>query len=183
MKKSVFKSILRGVALLLVLAMIPLALLSCATPDDDDDKSKKDTEQTDPVKEEQLAEAKALIEAGDYAAAYEIFEALGDYKGADKELKKFRYVPVNITITGTEDDNAYSQNLTFTYSEKNLPKRVSVATDDNYTYSYDYTYDKNGNCSQEIHTNEEGQKSIYDYAYDTKGNLVKSVYTNSSGDK
>ncbi|MBO7250883.1 MAG: hypothetical protein J6V42_06380, partial [Clostridia bacterium] len=180
MKKSVFKSILRGIALLLVLAMIPLALLSCATPDDDkDDKSEKDSA----TKEEKFDTAQSLLEAGDYAAAYEMFKSLGDYKGADKELQKFRYMPVSITIAGTEDDESYTPNLTFTYRENNLPKRVSIAYDDNDTYSYDYAYDKNGNCTQEIHTNTDGQKSIYDYTYDGKGNLVKCVYTNSDGEK
>ena len=182
MKKSVFKSILRGVALLLVLAMIPLALLSCATPDDDDDKSKKDIEQTDPAKEKQLAEAKAFIEAGDYAAAYEIFEALGDYKGADKELKKFRFMPTKVTYKEIDNGDVDSlETYIVSYGKNGLPQKLTETDNDGDKRVTEYVYDENGNRTKETVTEPNGDKITSEYTYDKDNNLIKKVHTDKNG--
>ena len=43
--------------------------------------------------------ALALIENGEYAAAYEILDELGDYKDAQQKLGHFIYVPVKVKYT------------------------------------------------------------------------------------
>ena len=124
-------------------------------------------------------EALELIENGEYVAAYEILDELGDYKDAQQKIENFHYVPVRVTCS-EEDEITYFE---FFYNKDNLPSQVV------YTYSYgdkfieDYTYDANGNVIKEVYTDSDGDKSIYDYTYDANGNVIKEVYTYSDGDK
>ena len=98
-------------------------------------------------------EALELIENGEYVAAYEILDELGDYKDAQQKIENFHYVPVRATYS-EEDEIEYVE---FFYNKDNLPIQV-------------------------VHTDSDGDKSIRDYTYDANGNVIKKVYTDSDRD-
>ena len=106
-------------------------------------------------------EALELIENGEYVAAYEILDELGDYKDAQQKIENFHYVPVRVTCS-EEDEITYFE---FFYNKDNLPSQVV------YTYSYgdkfieDYTYDANGNVIKEVHTDSDGDTNSVDIEY------------------
>jgi YD repeat-containing protein len=138
----------------------------------------------------------ALIESGDYEAAYTVFKELGDYKDSEKYLSRFVYFPSVVNF----DLYDRSGVMTVTLGQYNLPcKSVSEGTvgrkDSEYTYdskgnlirqavthngmvaAMDHTYDEN-NHRIKVEYSENGVVSIvYDYAYDAKGQLIREVYT------
>ena len=123
-------------------------------------------------------EALELIENGEYVAAYEILDELGDYKDAQQKIENFHYVPVRATYS-EEDEIAYVE---FFYNKDNLPIQVVHTDSDGDKSTSDYTYDANGNVIKEVYTYSTGYKSTYDYTYDANGNVIKKVYTDYDGD-
>ena len=163
-----------------VLSMLTGVLTSCANAE----------------KEAKYNEALALIESGDYEAAYAVFEALDDYKDSETHLSRFVHFPTVINY----DLYDRSGVMTVTLGENNLPVRmVSEGTlgtkDGEYTYDekgnmlkqsmlfngerlgYDYTYDANDNMIKAEYTVEGAVTAVHDYIYDENGNLVKEIYT------
>ena len=124
-----------------------------------------------------------LIEGGDYAAAYEIFCELGDYKDSQDQVKKFHYMPTKLVFEKIYTRKGVRKyEINFSLNDKNLPSQ-GIVSDDKETVIWDCTYDENGNLIKEVHTYSDGDKYIRDYTYDEKGNLIKKVYTYSYGDK
>ena len=160
-----------------------LALIMCFTvlfTSCGDGKKKAEEEK---ASKEKYEKAFSLIEEGKPEEAYELFDELGDYKNAEKELKKFRYVPTKATCKREYEGEEYSATQTISYDENNFPKQVIYQYSDGDKNIYDYTYDDKGNCIREVYTYSDGDKDIYDYTYDDKGNCIKEVYTYSDGDK
>ena len=153
-----------------------------------------------------------LIAAGDYEAAYELLEQLGDYKDAKEYLERFRYVPVSTIVKGNSNDAVanieiiYDQNglpdkgievwgeeeeidLDFVFDENGRLIRLKDGTlwgnvdGEEYYHTYEYNYDENGQIIKEITIRSDGSKSIEDYAYDKSGNLIEKCYISMDGDK
>lgn len=152
-------------------------------------------------------EAFALIKQGDSAAAYRIFEELGDYRDAKEQLSYFRYVPTK----SVSQDHAYGNTtqVDFLYNSKNLPVKETYLHNGSNLYVFEYAYDARGNLTEWkqymsaydqvsavlylyddngriSHTKlmpETGPFTYGDYTYDANGNLSEIVYTEvSDGD-
>lgn len=142
-------------------------------------------------------EAFALIKQGDSAAAYRIFEELGDYRDAKEQLSYFRYVPTKVLTKNQVYGN--TTNIEYLYNEKNLPVKLTK-TIDTHTTVYDYKYDDSGNLTETNHVDNyrivytydenqrvskmtvfyQGTPSYIDLTYDAKGNLLKKVTDSGS---
>ncbi len=123
-------------------------------------------------------DALELIEKGEYVAAYEILDELGDYKDAQQKIASFRYVLVMATACNSDGETEYAEIF---YNEDNLPiQEVCTYSNGNKSIS-DYTYDANGNMIKKVSTDYDGDKYIYDYTYDANGNMIKVVSTDYDG--
>ena len=184
---------------LAVLLVFVLALTSCSgetpiTSSADTSQTTAETTAAITTKDPNAVkydEAFALIAQGENEAAYEIFEALGDYRDAKEQLELFRYVPTKVVTQDLLYGN--TTNIEFLYNEKNLPIR-ETNTRGTYTAVYEYTYDNDGTLTETnyvdnyriVYTYDENQRvsqmallyqtnvtSYISYTYDAKGNLIK----------
>ena len=127
-------------------------------------------------------EAIELIESKNYAAAYEIFNKLDDYKDSKAYLSRFHYVVTQASVTSEFPDKWNKTILNIKYNDKNLPQRVISTESKSISYS-DYTYDINGDVLKEVSTSADGNQTVTEYTYDANRNLIKKVRTEPSGDK
>ena len=143
-------------------------------------------ENSNKAQQEKYDNAVALVSAGRYEEAYEIFEALGDFGNAKAELAKFHYVVTKFSYTEIEKDESgdevYSYTEKRTFDKNNFPKQFIEDDSDGDRYIEDYTYDDKGNLLQSIHTNSDGDKYIYKYTYDADGNCIKEIRTDPDGE-
>lgn len=123
------------------------------------------------VNEAKYNEACALIESGDYQAAYTAFKSLGDYKDVQKHLSRFVYFPSVMNYQLYDRSGV----LTVTFGAYNLPCRmVSVGTIG--TRDGMYLYDNQGKLIRQS-MSYDGTFSAFDYTYDDNDNLVKAEYS------
>lgn len=118
----------------------------------------------------------ALIESGDYEAAYTVFKELDDYKDSEKYLSRFVYFPSVVNF----DLYDRSGVMTTTLGSFNLPIRLltngTIDGEGEYTKDGWYSYDNNGNwLRQAMRYNSDFL--AYDYTYDANGNIIKAEYT------
>jgi antitoxin component YwqK of YwqJK toxin-antitoxin module len=146
--------------------------------------------------EAKYTEALALIETGQYEAAYAAFKALGDYKDSQKHLARFIYFPT-VVLYDLDDRSGI---LTVMLGEHNLPARlisdgILGRKDSKYTYDsegnlmkqdvthngesfvFDYTHDANNQMTKAVYSVNGVATSVHDFTYDAKGQLIKEVYT------
>jgi hypothetical protein len=176
--KQIFRKLMCGVTLL---AMPVMAFASCV-------KDEKETKYN---------EALAKIESGDYKAAYDAFNALGDYKDTEKYLEKFRFFMAStkrivgdkvkgINFTLGEDNlfkKAYTYRADGTYSEyeyffdetATLTKHT-VRNYDGKTYECLYTYTDFGQMDEVICSSPDATFPSYKYYYDEKQRPIKDEY-------
>ena len=150
----------------IILAFILIFALSLSVFSCDKDKAENKQAKKDYDK------AIALLEEGDYEGAYELFKALGDYEDSETYLKRFHYVPVNVS------DKTYSYRITL--GDNNLPQKLVIKTSPSHV-TYEYSYDERGNLIKEIYTDRLKNVSTSEYAYDTKGDMTSAIYTDSKG--
>ena len=153
----------KTISLLILVCMLVFCFVSC-----DAAKETKDPDNSESGAK--YSEALGLIETGDYSAAYQMLEELGDYKDCKVLLKRFRYVPVKAT------DSTTHQVAEFSYNENNLLSRYVVTYHDGSQYVSTFTYDSNGKLIKDA-----GSLSVTDYVYDFNGNLIKETYTPTYG--
>lgn len=150
-------------------------------------------------------EAFTFIDKGDYTAAYEIFNELGNYKDSQEQLSRFQYVPLkrvitcdHLTIIGEiilndlnlpiqiEDrpvsivEQTDKRIFEFTYDEVGKLTQKVVTIKDIPTV-YDYTYNEENRLIQEICTFSDGRVNQSHYSYDGQGNLIKKMDSYSDG--
>ena len=141
------------------------------------------------------------LELGNYAKAYDLFQASTDPKAA-AELEKFVFVPTSII---RKNSNGRDLVHTFTYDERgNLLSEIekgdyswTMKTDTAITHTYDaqgnlltyesrygdavyrtvYTYDEKGDILTYAYYNADGNlRNSFTNTYDERGNLVKAEH-------
>jgi hypothetical protein len=154
-------------ALFLAVIMCALTLAACSKQPPVQDSG------IDELQTKYLAACDKL-EQGEYAAAYELFVALGDYKDAAKLAARFHYVPTTITENYVDAEGHTTENATHTYNEKNLPA-TCVYVNGDYRHTCTYTY--NDSCKIiKLHcTDTDGLEEYFEYEYDEDGNLIKET--------
>lgn len=117
-------------------------------------------------------EAISLIDAGDYAAAYEILTELGNYKDAKELLGNFRYVLDSEEYGYFTAEGVYNEGdkTEMTYNSDGL--LVSFVRSDG---KFEFTYDENKNLIKETQTRNGETWVNREYAYDENGNLIKEI--------
>jgi len=196
------KKTIKLLTLLLALMMCFTVLFtSCSQNDDTPDETP--SEGNDP--QQKYNSALALIGEGKYEEAYQLLKELGDYADAQKELKKFHYVPtkyIEKEIYSDEPDQEYGYTITITYNEKSLPVKViqkenegdeaivevvfndiglptkTTRTYDGDSQTVEYTYD--GTLREPIkmvmtYSDSSDFMFTVDFTYDANGNLVKQI--------
>ena len=168
-------------AILVVSAIV--GITSCGNGDDDgtgssagssDDGSYSSTgsngNSDENINETKYNQAFALIDEGKYEEAYEVLEALGDYKDAKDHLERFGYFPTVIEYVLSDRSGV----MTSTLGEFNLPTHMvsegTVGVKDGV-----YTYDEKGLLLQQSVTYE-GVVSTYDYSYDANDRMILAEY-------
>ena len=152
---------------LLSLAMVIIMAMSCLVACGEDENEVK------------YNNACALIESGDYEAAYAAFKELGDYKDSEKHLERFAYFPSVVNY------NLYDRSgvMTVTLGSYNLPVHIlTKGTIDGvgeYTKDGWYSYDSKGNWMRQAMIYN-GDFLAYDYTYDADGNVIKAEYTDGA---
>ena len=140
------------ICLLLLLSLFTLSLLSCSKEASD------------------YRQAKALLERGELAKAYDLLLALGDYKDAEELLERFHFIPAEgsfqaFSAEGEELLLGYEH--TFAYNEKGLLTNYCRGSD-----ATSYTYDEQGYLLEERFTNAH-DTYLTSYTYDERGNRIK----------
>ena len=170
----------RLLCLLLLLSLFTLSLLSCG-------------EQASHYRQ-----AKALLEQGELAKAYNLLLSLGDYKDAEELLENFYFVPTEGTFQSfsTEgEEPLLSYEHVFTYNEKGLLTNCyhgnnakSYTYDEQgrlleerftnayYTHFTSYTYDGHGNVIKMSRGHSDKVEYYEEYTYDEKGNLLTETH-------
>ena len=160
------------VSLLLVLVIVCSYMVSCKKVETifKDEKATK------------YDQAMELIEGENYAEAYKILSELGDYKDAQKLLKRFKYTPTSITANEMYGNSEESIVVNFTYTESNLPKQCTVLySDEEYEKYYMLSscdYNEDGKLIRMNFKDTDDNEITYDYAYDENGNVIKMVCSN-----
>ena len=115
----------------------------------------------------------ALIERGDYKAAYAAFKDLGDYKNSENYLSRFVYFPSAINYELYDRAGV----MTITLGSYNLPVRMltegTIEGEGDYTKDGWYTYDGKGNLMRQAMTYN-GDFVAYDYSFDENNNIIKA---------
>lgn len=183
---------MKKIVTFILLACMALTLAACTKPD---------------PREEQYAEAHALLERRDYEGAYALFTQLGDYKDAASVAACFRYMPTGHRVEYSDEEGTGTITYTVTLNDQNLPATVveEYSTGKKHTCTflhnafgrvtrrecldtegvstlYEATYDANGKLVSETCTDKDGNVSKFDYTYNEKGELSKIVTTNASDD-
>ena len=152
-------------ALFLALIMCALSLAACSKQPPAADE-----------RETKYLEAYEKLEQGEYAAAYEIFVELGDYKDAAKEAARFRYVPVSYVGQYSGEDAAPNETATITLNKNNLPEKCLISYDDGTQHTCTYTYNENGRLISIACSDPEGDLVTYETVYNANGKLEKETY-------
>lgn len=120
--------------------------------------------------------AVALLDAGEYEEARELFAALGDYEDSEDYLAGFCYLPYRV------DYNYVGRTGTFdiTFNSDNLIVGMSSVSNEGVSSDNVFRYDERGDM---VHseTTKNGVTVIYDYVFTSDGNFATSVYTDSNG--
>ena len=116
---------------------------------------------------------------GEYEAAKEIFEKLGDYRDSAEYLSKFYYMPANFVydLIGKKGSDEVS------YDDRNLPKSQAIMRPDAQAI-YNYIYDENGNMIKQVvtmNTDDGHVVSIYEYTYDAKNQRIRAEFEMYNG--
>ena len=154
--------------------MCVLSLAACLKQPPADD-SVGDERQT------KYLEAYEKLERGEYVSAYELFVELGDYKDAEKEAARFRYVPVSYVGKYSTDDGIKNESATITLNENNLPEKCFISYDDGTTHTCTYTYNENGKLTRIFCTDPDGDLVSYESVYNANGKLEKETYRYFNG--
>lgn len=123
----------KGICLLLLLSLFTLSLLSCSKEASD------------------YRQAKALLEQGELAKAYDLLLALGDYKDAEELLERFHFIPAEGSFqafSAEGEEPLLSYEHTFSYNEKGLLTNYYRGSD-----ATSYIYDEQGHLLEERLTN------------------------------
>ena len=118
-------------------------------------------------------EALALIDNGDYEEAYDILEALGEYKDSEKLLSRFYTFMTHTTRT----INGESKGTEISLNEDNLPCKITAKNIDGDICVYEYFYDEEKQISKQNVLNFDGTTGVYDYFYNSDGTVSKVLCT------
>lgn len=114
-----------------------------------------------------------LIDDGEYLAAYELFESLGDYKDSKAQLNRFHYVPTKMTVT--QYDDSYVTECY--YDDNNFPRLIiETDLDDGDVFKGDFTYADDGKLTKIAYTDYDGTVSTVTFTYDKRGNTVSETF-------
>ncbi|MBQ1232376.1 MAG: hypothetical protein IIX86_02490 [Clostridia bacterium] len=156
-------------ALFLAVIMCALTLAACSKQPPVEDSGE------DELQTKYLAACDKL-EQGEYAAAYELFVALGDYKDAATKAAGFRYVPVSYVGTYTGEGASPNETATVTLNENNLPAQFVISYEDGTSHVCTCTYNENGKLTRVFCTDAEGELISYESVYNTNGKIEKEIH-------
>ena len=135
-------------------------------------------------KEAKYAQAMALVENKDYEGAYALLLEISDYSPAQKELNKFRCIPIYAESIVEFNGISQTQSATsYIYNELNLPSEATALSGDICFAAGTFSYDERGNLIERILGDYSGNKAICVSTYDNNNNLIIETYTFYDGDK